>query len=425
MSRRELGPAVVPLLALAVFIAYIDRGNLATAAPLVKDELRLTGTQLGTLLSSFYWTYVPGQILAASFAERWTVYRVLALGAALWSLATAASGLATGFAALLVLRLVVGLAESAAYPCSAKLLARHLPGQKLGSANALISLGPALGPAFGTYVGGQVMARFGWRATFFVFGLLSALWLVPWRFATGQAPGEERALEATREEGDAPSYAALLKRREMWGTCLGHFCFTYGVHFVIYWLPIYLVKARGFSVVQMATTGACLYLVNAGASLLTGFTCDRLMRAGAGATAVRRAALIGGCVLMASGLVAVAYGDTAFAIAGFAGTSVAHGVMAPNVFATGQTLAGPLAGGKWMGVQNSIGNMAGVVGPIATGYLVDRTGSFVWAFVVASAIASIGIIGWSVMVRRIAPLEWSARRAAIGVARPTSGSSTA
>jgi MFS family permease len=410
MSRKELGAAVVPLLALAVFVAYIDRGNLATAAPLVKDELHLTGTQLGMLLSSFYWTYVPGQLLAASFAERWTVYRVLALGVALWSLATAASGLATGFAALLVLRLVVGLAESAAYPCSAKLLARYVPGEKLGSANALIAVGQALGPAVGTYVGGQVMAHLGWRPTFFVFGLVSALWLVPWRFATRHAPGEERALEATREEGDAPSYAALLKRREMWGTCLGHFCFTYAVYFVIYWLPIYLVKARGFSVVQMATIGGCLYLANAGAALLTGFTCDRLMRAGASATAVRRTALIGGSVLMASSLVGVAYGDTAFAIAGFAGTSVAHGLMAPNVFATGQTLAGPLAGGKWMGVQNCIGNMAGVVGPIATGYLVDRTGSFVWAFVVAGAIASIGIIGWSSMVRRIAPLDWSAKR---------------
>jgi MFS family permease len=409
MLRKELGPAVVPLLALAVFIAYIDRGNLATAAPLVKDELGLTSTQLGTLLSSFYWTYVPGQVLAASFAERWSVYRVLALGVGLWALATAASGLATGFAALLVLRLVVGLAESAAYPCSAKLLARHLPGEKLGSANALIALGPALGPAFGTYVGGQVMAHLGWRPTFFFFGLLSALWLVPWRFATARAPGEaERVVGAAREEGDAPPYAALLKRREMWGTCLGHFCFTYGVYFVIYWLPTYLIKARGFSVVQMATIGGFLYLVNAGAGLLTGFTCDRMMRAGASATAVRRTALIGGCVLMAASLVVVAYGDTTLAIAGFAGTSVAHGVMAPNVFATGQTLAGPLAGGKWMGVQNCLGNMAGVVGPIATGYIVDRTGSFVWAFVVAAAIAAIGIIGWSALVKRIAPIEWSA-----------------
>lgn len=401
---------MVPLLALVVFIAYVDRGNLATAAPLVQDELRLTATQLGTLLSSFYWTYVPGQLLAASLAEKVSVYRVLAIGVALWSLATAASGLATGFAALLLLRLLVGLAESAAYPASAKLLARHLPGEKLGFANAQIQLGPALGPAFGTYVGGQVMARLGWRATFFVFGIVSALWLVPWRLATRREHADEQSPAATRDEDpDAPSYADLLRRREVWGTCLGHFCFTYPTYFVIYWLPIYLVKARGFSLAQMATIGGCVYLVNAASTMLTGVVCDRLMRAGASPTAVRKTALIGGCLLTAVSLVAVAYGSVAAAVTGFACAGAAHGMIGPNVFATGQTLAGAHAGGKWMGVQNSIGNLAGVAGPIVTGYLVDHTGSFAWAFVVAALIASAGIVGWTLMVRRIAPLDWSRR----------------
>jgi MFS family permease len=408
VSRRELPAAVVPLLALAVFIAYVDRGNLGTAAPLVQDELHLTATQLGTLLSSFYWTYVPGQLLAASLAEKVSVYRVLAIGVALWALATAGSGLATGFAALLLLRLLVGLAESAAYPCSAKLLARHLPGEKLGFANAQIQLGPALGPAFGTYVGGQVMARLGWRATFLGFGIVSALWLVPWRLATRRARADEPSPEATHhEDPEAPSYAQLLRRREVLGTCLGHFCFTYPTYFVIYWLPIYLVKARGFSIAEMATIGGCVYLVNGCSTVLTGIVCDRLMRAGASATVVRRTALIAGCVVTALSLVGAAYGNAAVAIAGFACAGAAHGMIGPNVFATGQTLAGPHAGGKWMGVQNSIGNLAGVVGPIATGYLVDRTGSFVWAFLVAALVASTGIFGWTLMVRRVAPLDWT------------------
>jgi MFS family permease len=65
-----LGAAVVPLLALAVFINYVDRGNLATAAPLIKDELHLTSTQIGLLLSAFFWSYMPGQILAGWLAEK-------------------------------------------------------------------------------------------------------------------------------------------------------------------------------------------------------------------------------------------------------------------------------------------------------------------------------------------------------------------
>ena len=84
------------LLALAIFINYVDRGNLATAAPLIKDQLRLNNTQIGLLLSAFFWTYTPGQLVAGWLAERINAYRTLAIGVAIWSVATAATGLASG-----------------------------------------------------------------------------------------------------------------------------------------------------------------------------------------------------------------------------------------------------------------------------------------------------------------------------------------
>src|SRR5260370_37945824 len=99
-----IGPTVVPLLAVAIFINYVDRGNLATAAPLIKDQLKLSNTQIGLLLSAFFWTYTPGQLLAGWLAERINAYRTLAIGLALWSLATAATGLAAGVVALIALR---------------------------------------------------------------------------------------------------------------------------------------------------------------------------------------------------------------------------------------------------------------------------------------------------------------------------------
>src|ERR1700722_1829573 len=145
--RAGMGTGVVTLLALAIFINYVDRGNLATAAPLMKDELHLTASQLGLLFSAFYWTYIPGQIFAGWLAERINAYRTLALGVAVWSLATAASGLATGFAVLITLRLVLGIGESAGFPCSSKLFAWHLPPHQLGLANGAIATGLALGPA--------------------------------------------------------------------------------------------------------------------------------------------------------------------------------------------------------------------------------------------------------------------------------------
>jgi hypothetical protein len=107
-----IGPAVVPLLAIAAFINYVDRGNLATAAPLIKDQLHLSITQVGLLLSAFFWSYMPALILAGWLAERINPYRTLGIGLALWSIATALSGVATEFATLIVLRLLLGLAAS-------------------------------------------------------------------------------------------------------------------------------------------------------------------------------------------------------------------------------------------------------------------------------------------------------------------------
>jgi MFS family permease len=390
-----------------VFIAYVDRGNLATAAPLFQDELRLSGTELGTLLSSFFWTYVPGQILMASIAERFGPYRVLALGVGTWALATVASGLVGGFAALLALRLVLGLAESAAYPCSSKILAQHLPGERLGVANAQIQVGTALGPAFGTFVGGQVMAHVGWRATFLGFGLASVLWIVPWRAATRDLANSAAVQVRTAAQSAVPTYGAILRRRDLWGTCLGHFSFCYALYFVIYWLPVYLVNARGFTVPQMATVGALIYVVQAATNLGTGVVCDRLMRGGATANAVRKGAILASGAAMGASFCAVAFGSAHWAVAGLFGAAFGFGLSGPNVFAIAQTLAGPRAAGKWVGVMNGFGNIAGIVAPIVTGYVVDRTGQFFWAFVLAGGAAVTAVVGWVVVVRRIAPVEWS------------------
>ena len=111
--RRTAG-TLVALLALAIFINALDRGNFATAAPLIKDELRLSNTQIGVLLSAFYWTYVPGHVLSGWLAERINAYRTLALGLTLWSLATLLTGFAGGFAVLLVLRLCSASAKARA-----------------------------------------------------------------------------------------------------------------------------------------------------------------------------------------------------------------------------------------------------------------------------------------------------------------------
>jgi MFS family permease len=78
----DIGPGLIGLLALGMFINYVDRGNLATAAPLIKDELGLSNTEAGILLSAFFWTYMPFQLVAGWLAERFSPYRILAIGVA-------------------------------------------------------------------------------------------------------------------------------------------------------------------------------------------------------------------------------------------------------------------------------------------------------------------------------------------------------
>jgi MFS family permease len=402
-AGQTLGAGVVGLLALAIFINYVDRGNLATAAPLIKDQLRLNNTQIGLLLSAFFWTYTPGQILSGWLAEKINAYRTLALGVAIWSLATAMTGLASGFAALFVLRLALGVGESAGFPCSSKLLAQHLPTHRLGAANGLIGVGLALGPAFGTFTGGLLMARLGWRPVFILFGLVSMLWLVPWRRSTKTASVEA---DAAPKDPPAPSFRAILGQREAWGAGLGHFAVNYTFYFVITWLPLYLVKARGFSLSQMAELGGAIYVIYAISAQATGWISDRWMAAGGGDTLVRKTFCVASQLGCAACMAACALGGPMVSIVSLLFAGVFFGFTTTTMYAIGQTLAGPRGGGKWISVQNCMGNVAGIVGPVITGYVVDRTGQFSNAFAIAAVVSLTGVVCWGLIIRRVAPVDW-------------------
>ncbi|MBI3676301.1 MAG: MFS transporter [Proteobacteria bacterium] len=401
--KAGIGAGVVTLLALAIFINYVDRGNLATAAPLMKDELHLSGAQLGLLFSAFFWTYTPSQILAGWLSERINAYRTLAIGLAIWSLATISTGFVSSFTALIALRLLLGLGESAAFPCSSKLIAQHLPAHRLGAANGAIGVGLALGPAFGTFVGGMAMAQWGWRTVFILFGLASLAWLLPWFFVTRDA--SQRPDESAHES--APAFLTILKTRAAWGACLGHFSANYGFYFVISWLPLYLVKARGFSVTQMSEIGGMIYLVYAASASMTGFVSDRWMQAGASSNRVRKTMIIASHSGVALAMLGCAFGGVSLSVACLFLAGASFGLGTPMIYAIAQTLAGPRAAGKWVGVQNCVGNIAGIVAPIVTGLVIDRTGQFFWAFAVACAVTASGILAWGVVIRRVEPVKWN------------------
>jgi MFS family permease len=393
---------LVPLLALAIFINYVDRGNLATAAPVIRNELHLSTTQIGVLLGAFFWTYVPMQLGAGWLAERFPVQRVIAVGFALWSIATMLTGVVSGFVALLCMRLLLGVGESVAFPGSSKLLAQHVKIDRRGRANGAIGIGLALGPAFGTFVGGLILARFGWRALFISLGALSLLWLWPW--LTGPCRDLPDARATSLNSG--PSFLEIARRRAALGAGLGHFCANYTLYFVLSWLPLYLVRERGFSIVHMAALGGAVYLLQGVSAFFTGSTIDRWIQAGATPNRAYKTALIVSHLSTAICLLGTLTAGPMLSIAFLLLCGVTFGLLSAPLYATGQTFAGPSAAGRWMGLQNFLGNIAGVVGPPVTGFLIDRTGNFSSAFALAIATALAGMLSWLLIVPSIVPLEW-------------------
>jgi MFS family permease len=297
----------------------------------------------------------------------------------------------------------LGLGESAAFPCSSKLFGEHLPPHRLGFANGMVGVGLALGPAFGTFAGGLLMAKLGWRPVFILFGLVSILWLVPWFGLTRQASHHADKPKATA----APSYLAVLRQRAAWGACLGHFAGNYAFYFVILWLPLYLVTARGFSVAEMSVIGGVIYIVYAISAQLTGFASDYWMRAGASATLVRKGFAVTASLGAATSLLICTLGGPTLSVAGLFLAAICFGFGTPTIYAIGQTLAGPRASGKWVAVQNCIGNLAGIVAPAVTGFIVDRTGQFTPAFLIAGAVSLLGVLGWGVIIQKVEPVDWN------------------
>jgi len=389
------------LLALATFINYADRGNLATASPMLRGELGLSNAEMGLLFSAFFWSYAPLQPLAGALVQRFGVRRVLAVGLALWATGTAACGFAHGFWQLLACRMLLGIGESVTYPSNAQTLASRLPPTARGRANGLIAVGQALGPTAGTLLGGLLMAAQGWRISFLLFGGLSLLWLLPWMRVTSD---ETPALRESR----APQvrYRSILGQRALWGTGLGHFAGNYAYYFSLTWLPLFLVKTHGYTVSTMAWVGALVYLMQALGAPLSGLWCDRQLAQGADADR-----LLKGVMVLALGAVTVlmagcALANAPIAIALLLLSGFFFGVQSAPLGAITQTLAGPATAARWMGVQNLCGNIAGVIAPIITGIAIDRTGSFSAPFLIASLITLLGIFAYRILIPSVRPIDW-------------------
>jgi MFS transporter, ACS family, D-galactonate transporter len=405
MTRPER--VLLILLTVSIFINYVDRGNLSIAAPLLTEELSMSKTQLGALLSSFFWTYALVQLfgIAGWLTDRFPVGWVLAIGYFLWSAATAATGWIHGFTAFFIMRLILGAGESVAYPCYSKILASDFPQHHRGLANSIIDAGSKMGPALGTLLGGVMMARLGWRWFFIGLGIGSLVWLIPWIM---YMPRDRAAESVARHKG--PTLLELLGQRSAWGCFVAHFCGNYYWFFLLTWLPSYLVQERKYSMDGMAVVGSIAYVAIAIATIIAGWWSDRKIAHGRSATFARKMCVCGG-LIGATVIVPVSIiQNEAFSITLLLLACMSFGVYTSNNWAITQTLSGPLAAGRWTSIQNGVGNLSGIAAPWLTGFVVEETGAFYIAFVVAAVIALIGAFFWGAVVGPVETVKWSQER---------------
>jgi MFS family permease len=393
-SPKKVAP-VITLLVIAVLINYVDRGNLALAAPLLSREWGMSTSRLGILLSAFFWTYVLLQVPVGWLVDRFSPSSVLAAGFLAWSSATAFTGLASGFATLLTMRLLLGVGEAVIFPASSKIFSECLEEKDRGLANGLLVAAIRWGTAVGAFGGGLLMAHFGWRRTFLAVGLASLLWLPAWqRWKPARV-----AHKPQQPAHELLSFSAILRLRPFWGATIGHFGENYLLYLLMSWLPFYLVREQHQSPTAMPWTAGMIYAIDSTAAIVTGRIADLRIRRGVSPCAARKWPMVVGLVIAVFSLLGCAVAGPKTWLLFLAGAAVGSGTASSGVYAIAQTLAGPQLAGRWVGMQNCVANIAGIVAPVLTGFLVERTGHFGVALNCAAAIAAVGALGWVFGVR--------------------------
>ncbi|HEY1809121.1 MAG TPA: MFS transporter [Acidobacteriaceae bacterium] len=394
-ARRTSTAPVITLLVIAVLINYVDRGNLALAAPLLSKDWGLSASKLGILLSAFFWTYVLLQVPVGWLVDRFQASSVLAAGFLAWSAATALTGLARGFAALFAMRLLLGVGEAVVFPASSKIFSECLEERDRGLANGLLVAAIRWGTAVGAFGGGLLMAHYGWRTTFLAIGLVALLWLPAW-----QRWKPRRVLyQPLPPTGPQPSFLSIARLRPFWGASIGHLSENYLLYLLMSWLPYYLVHERHLSESSMAWTAGLLYAMDSTAAIVSGRVADLCIRRRVSPTSARKWPMIAGLLLAALSLVGCASAGPKSWFLCLSGVAVGCGLSCSGVYAVPQTLAGPRLAGRWVGMQNCVANFAGIVAPVLTGFLVQRSGHFSSALTVAALVSAGGALAWAFGVR--------------------------
>jgi MFS family permease len=379
---------IVGLLFTASLINYFDRATISFALPLLSQELHLGPETKGVLLSAFFWSYALMQIPMGIFADRVNLRWLYAAAFALWSISQGLIGLAAGLSALIAFRVLLGVGEAIYLPGGSKIVSLLFRPSERGLPCGLFDFGTRTGLVIEGVLVPWMLTTFGWRMTFAVVGFTALLWLVPWlMIAPKRLQGNRTGTTAGRDFW--ATTLALLTNRNLMGTCLGFFCFDYYWYFLVNWLPDYLVTSRGLTILKAGFYAALPYLVFGISEPVGGWIADRLVSAGWSETRARKGivtvAFLTGLLLIPAARVNTPGAAVALIIGG-----CLVGLATGNLLVILQSCAPHNEVGLWTGVYNFVGNIAGIVSPLITGFLIEKTGSYTPPFILAAALIAVG-----------------------------------
>jgi MFS family permease len=409
---------MVALCCVANMINYIDRANLAVAAPILQREFHFSPVLIGLLLSGFFWTYSVMQLPFGWIADRIGARLSLTIAVLWWSTFTAVTALARGFAGLFGCRLLLGVGEAGAYPSFAKVGVSWFPKSERAITAGIFDSGSRAGAAMALPLCAWLVGTYGWRISFVVTGALGVAWVVVWLLVYREpqdhpavSAGELAALRAAQDKpaprAESIRWLALFRYRTIWGLMIGFFSLNFVIYFFITWFPTYLMQARGFSLNQMGTLGFLPAAISVPCEWLGGWTSDTLHRRGWSLTAARKTCLVGG-MLLSSVITLSAFVSSAYlALALFALAYSALTFTAANIWSLPSDVAPtPRHVASISGIQNCAANLAGIVTTTFTGVMLMITkGSFLIPLSVAGGFCVLGALVYLFLVGKIEPLR--------------------
>lgn len=415
-SRARFG--ILALIAVGTVINYLDRTVLGIAAPQLSKQLGLDAAVMGLVFSAFAWTYTAAQIPGGVFLDRFGTKLTYFLSITFWSLFTLLQAFATGLTSLLLFRFGLGVSEAPCFPTNSRIVGTWFPQQERARATSIYTVGEYLGLAFFSPFLFWLMAAFTWHALFIVVGIAGILFGLVWWFCYKE-PGQSRAANqaeldyiaaggglapaATRVPFSWANVRMLLSYRQIWGAAIGQFAGNATLVFFLTWFPTYLATARHMGWVKVGFFAVLPFIAGGIGVLVGGWLSDKLLTRTGSANIARKLPIIGGLLLASAIILANYVASNAAVIAILSLAFFGQGMVGLGWTVISDIAPKPLMG-LTGGLFNFVTNLSGIITPLAIGFIVQATGSFVGALAFVAALALLGVFSYVVIlgdVRRI------------------------